>query len=310
MSTPAPKPKNGTKRCPQCWRVKPWPAQFIGRRGSPIGFCKRCQGRYRLAGGWSKASAEVRMAAVPTRRDPKTTGRILFTLRSNNKKTGPIPVSMSERGTCPTSCSLYEAGCYASYGKLGAHWRRRGTAAKNWITWRKFLERVRALPEGQLWRHNEAGDLAGKGAEIDGEKLEELVEANRGRHGFTYTHKTGAANHALIKWANQNGFTINLSADTLAEADSLFDDDGRDMRWDSWWPKAGPVVVLLPPDAPDRGIRTPAGRRVVTCPAQTSDMTCAECELCANRYRHSIVGFRSHGQAKGLIADIVRSRRT
>jgi len=71
-----------------------------------------------------------------------------------------------------------------------------------------------------LWRHNEAGDLPGEGDDIDVPKLRALVQANRGKRGFTYTHKPvldNPQNAVAIKCANQNGFTVNLSADSIEE---------------------------------------------------------------------------------------------
>jgi hypothetical protein len=287
------------RRCAQCWKTKR-DREFVGARGGTVRSCAGCRLKY---GNWSVKTVEERLAAAPRRDDPRPTGRVIFVRKSHNRKLGPIPLSVSEPGTCPTSCGLYQTGCYASYGKLGVHWRGRSRA--NWVSWRKFLALVRELPEGTLWRHNEAGDLAGEpDGRIDGESLGALVEANRGRRGFTFTHRTDPENWELLRWANLEGFTVNLSADTPREADRLM------MDGDPGVGLAGPVAVLLPADYPDRGGRTPAGHRVVVCPAQTSGLTCLECRLCANPYRHSIVGFRSHGQAKNLIPEIVRRKRT
>lgn len=279
------------RRCAQCWQ---WIAasSFIGARGKPVRLCAKCRARYR---GWDKRSLAQKLAELPAREDPALTGRIIWSERSGNTKTGPIPVSMSERGTCPPSCGLYEAGCYAEYGMLGAHWRATGDRG---LSWAEFLERVRALPEGQLWRHNEAGDLAGTGPALDLWKLGKLVAANRGRRGFTFTHKHGAENLPALRGANDLGFTINLSADSLEQADALF--DGGLLRKPSI-----PVAVLLPHDAP-KSLRTPQGHRVIVCPAQTSGTTCSDCELCANASRHSIVGFRAHGQFKAHVPELVK----
>lgn len=35
-------PKNGLKRCPQCWKMKAHPSAFIGLRGAPIQVCSVC----------------------------------------------------------------------------------------------------------------------------------------------------------------------------------------------------------------------------------------------------------------------------
>jgi hypothetical protein len=86
-----------------------------------------------------------------------------------------------------------------------------------------------------LWRHNVAGDLPGNGDKINATMLAELVTANRGKRGFTYTHKhLSAENLTAIRAANRSDFTI-LSANTLEEADAL----ARK--------KAGPVVLILRP---------------------------------------------------------------
>ena len=225
-----------------------------------------------------------------------------ITIKSRNSKVGPIPASTTSAATCPDACPLKKSGCYADGGPLAIHWRAvtngtRGTGID------EFAESVAALPEGQLWRHNQAGDLPGIGDSIDGADLNKIVTANTGRRGFTYTHKpvfgdsdTARANAAAVAAANRNGFTINLSANTLAEADTLAS------------LSIAPVVVVL--DAVE-GIRadttTPDKRRVVTCPATyRDDVSCATCKLCAVRDRTTIVGFPAHGAGKKKAAAIAR----
>ena len=213
--------------------------------------------------------------------------RMTFVRVSENRKTGPIPVSMSPRATCPSSCPLRSSGCYADHGPLGWHWDRL-SSGETGISWSDFLSEVRRLPKGTLWRHNVAGDLPGYGDKVDTTRLAELVEANRGKSGFTYTHKAPTPkNLDVIRSANRAGFTINLSANTLQEADAL----ARK--------KAGPVVVILPADAAYNHVdRTPEGRKVVVCPeSYRDDINCSSCQLCADPKRRAIVGFPAHGSA-------------
>lgn len=274
------------KRCAQCWQFRP-NGYFLGARGAPIRTCVDCREKY---SGWSSKTLTEKLYGK-TRVDSPPAGYVLWMSRSGNKKLGGLPASISERGTCPSSCGFYLAGCYAEYGKLGSHWRRVGETAG--LLWSDFLARVRCLPEGQLWRHNEAGDLAGDGEDLDERALSELVEANMGRRGFTFTHKH---KFESIRWAVSHGFTINLSADTLDQADELAALG------------VAPVAVILPHDA-TRRTKTPAGRRVVVCPAQTTErMTCADCQLCAKPWRKSIVGFRAHGQFKAHVPELIRLR--
>lgn len=215
----------------------------------------------------------------------------LFTLASRNKKTGFIPVSTSSRATCPNSCPLKSGSCYASNGSLNIHWQRvtKGLAG---IKWNDFLAKIRYLPRNQLWRHNQAGDLPGKNNSIDSIRLKGLVKANSGKRGFTYTHKPVLSNQdkeskknaKLINFANQNGFTINLSANNLTHADSL-----KDLG-------IGPVATLLPSETKNKTVFTPKGNKVIVCPATYREhVNCANCGLCAVVKRSVIIGFPSHG---------------
>lgn len=223
--------------------------------------------------------------------------QIAFTRVSRNKKTGPIPVTTSSAETCPDACPLKArllasgarelGGCYADSGPLALFWRK-VTERKAGLAWQEALDQIRALPKGTLWRHNQSGDLAGAGDQISFSALDQLVQANRGKRGFTYTHKPvdGMAEQLAILQANKAGFTINLSANTLAEADSLSD------------LQIAPVVVVLPADQ-TRATTTPAGRKVAICPAVISEnIDCARCGLCALRDRKAIIGFPAHGAAK------------
>ena len=202
---------------------------------------------------------------------------------SGNKKTGPIPVSTSSKSTCPT-CPLKGNGCYAESGPLRLHWNKVSDGARG-SDLAQFCNEVRALPKHQLWRWAQAGDLPGADDVIDVAALEQLTQANRGRRGFGFTHYDPAipTNAAALVAANTNGFTINLSAGSLAEADRLAALD------------VGPVAVVLPIDA-TKPTTTPAGRFVAICPAtQRDDVTCATCGICAHPTRRAIVGFPAHG---------------
>ena len=212
--------------------------------------------------------------------------QVHLSLKSANAKTGPIPVSTTEKASCPADCAMRNE-CYAASGPLALHWSAvsqgtRGTA------WGQFCESIAGLPEGQLWRHNQAGDLPVADGSIDAVKLGQLVAANQGKRGFTYSHHRDRASLAWIRHANAWGFTVNLSANDLADADTLAETG------------AGPVVVVLP-STQSENCETPAGRKVVVCPAtQRDDVSCATCQLC-QRQRTAIVGFPAHGSRHRVI---------
>jgi hypothetical protein len=210
-----------------------------------------------------------------------------LTLVSRNVKTGPIPVSTTSAESCPSACPFNNAnGCYAASGPLAIHWRK-VTNGLSGDSYGAFLDKVSRLIKGQLWRHNQAGDLIGEGDTLDTQALALLVKANKGKRGFTYTHKPldNQVERDAIRDANKGGFTVNLSGNNLDHADSLVDLG------------IAPVVVVLPHDATQNTV-TPKGRKVVVCPAtQRDDVSCASCGLCALQ-RDAIVGFPAHGPSK------------
>jgi len=203
-------------------------------------------------------------------------------------------VSTSSADTCPSTCPLMNSGCYAKQGPLSWHWNK-VTKGLRGTTWKEFLAAIASLPAGQVWRHNQAGDLPGRDTTIDTAKLAELVDANKGKRGFTYTHKpviNNASNARAVKDANANGFTVNLSANSMAEVDTLLA------------LQIAPVVVVVDENAP-RVSYTPAGNKVVVCPAQQRDnVTCASCKLCSLQNR-AVIGFRAHGASKKKVSKLV-----
>lgn len=270
------KSAGGARKCPQCGHRKPWPQAFIGRRGKPIGWCSECVELYRPGNG--AGARDTRRSKL----DARSSSRVLWVAHSLDRKLGGMPASYSAGSTCPDACSLKDAGCYAEFGKLGHHWRR---VPERGLPWSDFLYRVMCLPDGQLWRHNIAGDLPGLGDELDVTRTLDLVVAQTGKRGFTFTHKplTSTLEKLAIREANAKGFTINLSADTLEQADERAELG------------IAPVAVTVASDAP-AGLRTPAGRHVVLCPAETHGLTCSSCQLCAQAQRKAVVAFRAHGQ--------------
>lgn len=216
--------------------------------------------------------------------------RVHITRKSSNKKTGPIPVTTTESASCPPSCPFINAGCYAKSGPLALHWRKVSSGERG-TDWQGLCDFVQSLPEHQLWRHNQAGDLPHHHGVIDHAALAHLVVANTGRRGFTYTHHTlTPENVSMLTRSNRQGFTVNASTESLGGADHALS-------------LGLPAVTVVRNDQPVPK-RSPAGNRVVVCPAQTrSDVACADCQLCSKADRGCIVAFLAHGtQAKKVNA--------
>jgi hypothetical protein len=214
-----------------------------------------------------------------------------LTARSSNLKTGPIPVSTTSSGSCPDDCVFKDNGCYADHGPLLMHWLavdrgERGGSLE------LFCEQLSALATNTLWRYAQAGDLPGDGKEVDVTSLRKIIEANRGKRGFGYTHYRGPSAYAAVREAVDAGFTINLSANNLTEVDQLVS-------------TGLPLVVTLPQDGAD--CKTENGHKVKVCPAQRSEgITCKSCRWCAKADRGFVVGFLAHGTRKKNVDIIAR----
>lgn len=203
---------------------------------------------------------------------------------SANAKTGPIPVSTSSRATCPDSCPFKKHGCYADNHGLNFHWDA-VTRGDRGVDWKQHLHDVAALPTGILWRAWQAGDLPHTAGRISRRFLHGLIRANKGKRGFTFTHHrlSLGENLQLLRQANRQGLTINVSTESEAAADSAI--------------AAGlPAVMVVPSSEQRTTWRTAAGNAVLICPAQRSDTkTCADCGLCQARGKRVIIGFLAHG---------------
>ena len=211
-----------------------------------------------------------------------------ITPKSKNAKVGKMAVTTSTATTCPTSCPFKSNGCYADSGPLKLHWNKvtEGDRGDDWST---FIDKIKDLPTGSKWRHNQAGDLPGDMEKLDDEKCIELAKANEGKRGFTYTHYDvldNFQNAITVNIMNHLGFTVNVSANNLEHADKLCDLD------------IAPVATVLPIEQTTNTV-TPKGRKVVVCPATyKDDVSCASCMLCEKWDRNVVVGFPAHGTSK------------
>ena len=221
--------------------------------------------------------------------------QVALTAISSNRKTGAIPTSTTEKASCPSTCPFLLKGCYAKGGPQNIHWSAISRGERGMV-WSEFTSAIRKLKRGQLWRHNVSGDLPHSDGVIDSAKVSALVDANRGRKGYTYTHHIlNNENLAIIQESNKNGFTINASCESVDVADSVMTEHGI------------PSVAVINSEESRRFFTTTNGRKVIVCPATVHDnVSCADCGICANANRSAIVAFPAHGNAKKSVNQIVK----
>ena len=215
-----------------------------------------------------------------------------------------MPVVTASKQTCPTSCPLQANGCYAEAGPIAILWRAVTRGSKG-ISFADLCRKIRRLPRGQIWRYGQAGDLPGEGDEIDGEQLGHLAAANARRPAIVFTHKPPTAtNLRHLQAAADRGLHINLSADSLAEADELASTGLS-------------VVTILSSEYGRRTLETlqayrtrrkalpnhsPGGLRIAICPATYLDVTCVECQVCCQaRLNATVMGFPAHANRSASV---------
>ena len=67
-----------------------------------------------------------------------------ITLKSTNRKTGPIAVVTSSQDTCPDVCPFKQSGCYANGGPLRLHWNLVSNGTRG-IRFRELLDKLKEL---------------------------------------------------------------------------------------------------------------------------------------------------------------------
>ena len=229
------------------------------------------------------------------------TPKFLLTLKSNNHKTGNMPVSTSPMNTCPSTCPFRERGCYANYGPVKLWWQKCTDAPGDLRTeYMRFLYRVEhEIKPGQTWRHNQGGDLVPWTDEmIDKGSAIKLTFANGGKKGFTYTHfgvieqkgtSTESARHnrAIVERMNELGFIVNVSCNSIAHADRVKASGIK-----------APIATMVPESyGKEKHTKTPGGNKILVCPNVTRGTTCTECGLCM-RQRDVIIAFPAHGSGR------------
>ena len=222
----------------------------------------------------------------------RTTINLHFNPATANSKTGTMPVVTAPRKTCPPECPLFDLNfCYAKHSFMGIHWRKVSSGERG-ESFADVMAKISKLRRDTIWRYGVAGDLPGENGYLDKELCESITSANGRSAGYAYTHyRPGKGdNLAILQGMNKTHFTVNLSSDTLAEADEFI--------------KTGlPGVTLLPEGAP-KGSHTPAGNKVVRCPAKVGKVTCADCRLCTRKDRDYVIGFEAHGTGRKAISKL------
>lgn len=216
--------------------------------------------------------------------------RVIFTPTSSNRKTGNVPTAWVGRteeealASC-SGCALRptrdggDGSCYAWSGavRFGAISARKAAAAR---------PETRTLPaalagaarSARMLRLTGIGDIGRSGRAVADQVVNQAHTAGLAVVGYTHHWRE---NEVADAWRGR----LMASTESAADADAAVAAGWR-------------ATVVVAPDAP-RVSTTPAGRRVVVCPAQVAgegrEVTCNTCRLCDASRLGPVIAFRAHG---------------
>lgn len=223
-------------------------------------------------------------------------------LNSKNVKVGDVAATYAPiDATCPASCPLKEAGCYAKSGNVGFQVRR--------------LEREFSGLNGDTLAELEASEIQSQGEKLKREGISKPLRihvsgdatsdrrasalSTAARHWpgpvWTYTHAWRDVSRA--SWGTVSALASVERLSDAAEALSR---------------GFAPAIVVSAHPKDGKAWRDPeSGVKVIPCPSQTRDVTCAACRLCFNDSvllaQGAAIAFEAHGSgAKKVRLQVLR----
>jgi len=144
---------------------------------------------------------------------------------------------------------------------------------------------LKGAPPESMVRHLVSGDVASNGDDYV-EAANHLHAARQDLMGFGYTH-----NWRNMSSSDARGWVLNASTETASQAA-----DAINKGWQA---------VIESPEDQDLSGQKIAGRRVVTCPNQSTGgaVGCADCKLCAKSHPgRPIIQFLAHGNKEAQVS--------
>ena len=209
---------------------------------------------------------------------------------STASKIGLVSATYVSQASCPTSCPLMGAGCYAERGKVGIHTSRLNKGGEDDPTALALeeAEAIAGLTGYRPLRVHVVGDCStNEAAEIVGEAMR-VHTARHGQPAWTYTH-------AWREVRRESWGDVAVLASCESKAD-VADASARS--------HATAIIVSRHETAKRHHANTSlldtVGVDTIPCPNQTRGRTCEQCKLCL--YPRSpddpSISFAAHGATR------------
>jgi hypothetical protein len=213
---------------------------------------------------------------------------VIVSARTKNAKTGDVPTLAigatreESLASCEAiRCPLLASGeCYAQHGSVS--WGHRSAIDK---IQRKGIDAT--SPAAAI------AAVAARAFSARMVRIGSIGDPSVARRDTLWAFVDEARRHGLAVVGYTHGWRRKVAADLhgtlMASCETLVDADKAVAK--GWR-----ATVVVPADAP-RTMATPAGRKVVVCPAQVTDgrVQCNECRMCDASKPGPIVAFRAHG---------------
>lgn len=219
---------------------------------------------------------------------------ITLVSKSGNAKTGFVGATYRKVGeTCPSTCAhLVSNSCYALTSFTGITQRRSDRSEFDGMNYAAFIT---GLTDKQLSKIGNTVRLHVSGDFFYQDGIDTVyVQGVKTAHtmnphvlGYTYTHRW--QDFGAYNWPAN--LVVNASCDTLEDIHAA---------QAAGWPT---VTTTGPNDTRKRW--EDEGVTFLTCPAQTANLTCAQCRLCMKSDRKFTIVFRAHGTSKNKVKDVV-----
>ncbi len=201
---------------------------------------------------------------------------------SDNSKIGLCSATYVTQASCPASCPLLNAGCYAEFGYTGAITRALANAASKGPAALARLEAraIDRLSGDRPLRLHVVGDCRTPKAARIVAQAAERYRRRGGRPVWTYTHAWRTVPRAA--WLNVSVLASCETPTDLAPARALG--------------YAGALIVRRFASFRAHDVQ---GERIIPCPQQTGNTNCRRCGLCFDDRRLLRAGlsiaFEAHG---------------
>lgn len=210
--------------------------------------------------------------------------------KSRNEKVGEISITYASQATCPNTCPLRGAGCYAELGRMGMITSKLNLSTATPLEAAREEARViRELAKVSIrpLRLHGVGDCS---TEEAARIVSEACEEYKGEK-YTYTHAWETVPREA--WGS---VSVLASCENLEQADDAM--------------KRGYAVAMVVPEHDGPRPYKVGGLTIQPCPQQTTPgVTCNSCRMCMNDKklleRKKIIAFAAHGQRKRLVRQLV-----